>query len=63
MSSIFTLLTGDGTRITRPLSLLGNIIRHPIRFLKSVWPFGWARRTLIFLVMQSLDNATAESAC
>jgi cholesterol oxidase len=57
MSGIFTLLTGDGTRLTRPLSLLGNIVRHPVKFLKSVWPLGWARRTLIFLVMQSLDNA------
>jgi len=57
MSSQFTLLTGDGTRLTRPLALLGNVLRHPLRFLKTTWPFGWGRRTVIFLVMQSLDNA------
>ena len=59
MSLLYTLITGDGTRITRPLMWLGNIIRHPITFLKTLWPFGWSRRTVIFLVMQSLDNAIA----
>jgi cholesterol oxidase len=57
MSLMFTLLIGRGSRITRPLMLMGNILRHPIRFLKTLWPFGWSRRTLILLVMQSLDNA------
>jgi len=58
----FTLLTGNGTRITRPLMWLGNIPRHPIRFLKSLLPIGWSKRALIFLVMQSLDNAIAFKA-
>ena len=62
MSSLFTLLTGEGTRLRRPLMLLGNIVRHPIRFLKTLWPFGWSRRTVILLVMQSLDNAIALKA-
>jgi cholesterol oxidase len=62
MSSLFTLLTGEGTRLSRPLMLLGNIARHPIRFLKTLWPFGWSRRTVILLVMQSLDNAIALKA-
>lgn len=57
MSGLSTLLVGDGTRLTRPLMLAANIARHPIRFVKATWPFGWARRTLIILVMQSLDNA------
>jgi cholesterol oxidase len=57
MSFLFTLIVGDGTRFTRPLKLLGNIVRHPVRFLKCLWPGGWGRRTIVFLVMQSLDNA------
>jgi len=57
MSNLTTLLTGKGTRLTRPLRLLATIARHPIRFLKISWPFGWSRRTLIILVMQTLDNA------
>ena len=57
MNFLFTLLTRDGTRFTRIFSLLGNIIRHPVRFVKSLWPVGWSRRTIVLLVMQSLDNA------
>lgn len=57
MSSLLTLLVGDGTRVTRPLKLLGAILRHPLRFARTVWPFGWGRRTVVLLVMQSLDNA------
>ena len=62
MSSLLTLLTGEGTRLRRPLMLLGNIVRHPIQFLKTLWPFGWSRRTVILLVMQSVDNAIALKA-
>jgi cholesterol oxidase len=57
MSYLFTLLTGQGTRLTRPFLWLGQILRHPLRFLRLLWPFRWSRRTLILLVMQTLDNA------
>lgn len=59
MSTLYTLLVGDGTRVTRPLKLLGQIVRHPGRFAKVLWPKGWSRRTIIVLVMQTLDNAIA----
>jgi cholesterol oxidase len=57
MSYLFTLLTGKGTKLSRPLLWLGQILRHPIRFLRLLWPFRWSRRTVILLVMQTLDNA------
>lgn len=57
MSTLFTLMTGDGTRLTRPVLWLGQVLRHPLKFLRTLWPFGWSRRTVILLVMQSLDNA------
>jgi cholesterol oxidase len=38
---------------------LGNVLRHPVTFLKTLWPVGWSRRSVLFLVMQSLDNAIA----
>ena len=57
MSYLFTLLTGKGTQLTRPLLWLGQVLRHPLRFLRLLWPFGWSRRTIILLVMQTLDNA------
>jgi cholesterol oxidase len=59
MSTLYTLLVGDGTRATRPLKLLAQIVRHPVRFAKTLWPKGWSRRTIILLVMQTLDNAIA----
>jgi len=59
MSLLYTLMVGDGTRLTRPLKLLGAVLRHPGRFAKLLWPRGWSRRTIILLVMQTLDNAIA----
>jgi len=59
MSALYTLLVGDGTRVTRPLKLLATLLRHPGRALKVLWPRGWSRRTIIVLVMQTLDNAIA----
>jgi len=57
MSSLYTVLVGDGTRVTRPLKLLAAAARHPLTFLKLLDPRGWSRRTIIVLVMQTLDNA------
>jgi cholesterol oxidase len=31
--------------------------RHPLQALRLLWPFGWSQRTVILLVMQSLDTA------
>jgi cholesterol oxidase len=59
MSFLYTMLTGKGTRLTRPLKWLGSIVKHPATFLKTLWPFGWSERSLSFLVMQTLDNAIA----
>ncbi len=56
MSLLATLLTGGGSPWPRPIRLLGNIIRHPIKFLQSLSPFGWAERTTILLVMQTISN-------
>ncbi len=59
MRMLYTLLTGDGTRLTRPLKLLGQLVRHPGRLAKVLFPKHWSRRTIILLVMQTLDNAIA----
>ena len=57
MGYLFTLLTGQGTRLTRPFLWLGQVLRHPLRFLRLLMPFRWSQRTVILLVMQTLDNA------
>ncbi len=59
MRLLYTLLTGDGTRVTRPLKLLGQLLRHPGRLAKVLFARHWSRRTIILLVMQTLDNAIA----
>ena len=59
MSLLHTLLVGDGTRVTRPLKLALAAIRHPLTFARLLDPRGWSRRTIILLVMQTLDNAIA----
>jgi cholesterol oxidase len=56
---LYTLLVGDGTRLTRPLKLLWQIFLHPKRFAQVLFPKHWSRRTIIILVMQTLDNAIA----
>jgi cholesterol oxidase len=57
MSSLFTALTGGGTRLTRPLRWVAALLRHPLHTFRLLWPFKWSRRTVILLVMQSLDTA------
>jgi cholesterol oxidase len=59
ISALYTVMVGDGTRVTRPLKLARAALRHPITFAKLFDPRGWSRRTIIVLVMQTLDNAIA----
>ncbi len=57
MSGLYTLMTGDGSRVTRPFLWVGQVLRHPIKFGRTLWPRKWSRRTVILLVMQTLDTA------
>ena len=56
MALLATILVGGGKFWPRPLRFLGNILRRPIKFLKSLNPFGWAKKTTILLVMQTISN-------
>jgi cholesterol oxidase len=56
MASLATIMVENGNKLTRPLKLLKNIARDPVTFLKTCVPFNWAKRSIIFLVMQTLDN-------
>ncbi|MBI5309484.1 MAG: GMC family oxidoreductase [Actinobacteria bacterium] len=57
MGASFTLLTGEGTALTRPLKFLAGVVRDPIGFAKTLTGHHWSRRTVILLVMQTLDNS------
>ena len=59
VGAMYTLLVGKGTRLTRPLKWIGAIMRHPLQWLRTLWPVGWSRRMVTLLVMQALDNAIA----
>jgi cholesterol oxidase len=56
MSLLCTVLVSGGPPWPRPVRLVGEIARHPLKFLRMCNPFGWARRTGILLVMQFLPN-------
>ncbi|MGE4425757.1 MAG: GMC oxidoreductase [Solirubrobacteraceae bacterium] len=55
--NLFTVLTGGGTRLTRPLKWLGQMVRHPGWVLELLVKPRWGERSIVVLVMQSLDNS------
>jgi cholesterol oxidase len=57
MRLLFTLLVGEGSRLGRPLKLVRNIFTRPASVVAALAPGSWSRRTLILLVMQTLDNS------
>lgn len=57
MKAFATLATGPGHPLLRSAKLFGNIIFHPLLFCKQVFGKNWAHRSIIFLVMQHIDNS------
>ena len=54
----FGLAVGDaGSAVGRSWKLLIKSISHPLLFLKTVFNFKWSTNMVIFLVMQTTDNA------
>ncbi len=56
-SLLFTLATEAGRRGTQPWHFLANIARHPGAAWRATQVRNWSRRTIILLVMQTLDNS------
>ncbi len=57
LSLLATLLTDGGGKIPRAIRWFWTCLTHPLQFLRSLWPFGWAQSGIILLVMQTLDNS------
>jgi cholesterol oxidase len=57
MGLLAQVLTDGGSKWGRVMKFFGQCLKHPTHFLKSLWIFGWARRTIILLVMQVYDNS------
>ncbi|HET7690797.1 MAG TPA: GMC family oxidoreductase [Nocardioidaceae bacterium] len=53
----FGLLTPRGGRRTRPFFFAANVLRHPGKMWRLLRIRGWSQRTVLLLVMQSLDTA------
>ncbi len=57
MGRLGTLMVdGQGGKLSRLARFVGQVLRHPIDFLRTQVPWGWAKHTTILLVMQSVDN-------
>jgi cholesterol oxidase len=56
-SLLFTLMTEAGKRGTQPLHLLRNLVTHPVRAARAARIKHFSSRTMIILVMQTLDNS------
>ena len=56
-SLLFTLMTEAGRRGTQPLHFVANVARHPGAAWRATRVRNWSRRTVILLVMQTLDNS------
>lgn len=54
--NLLTLMTDGGGKIPRGIRYLGNILKHPLQFIKLLWPLGKAESTTVVLVMQPDDN-------
>jgi cholesterol oxidase len=57
MGRTFTLLTGEGNNATRPIKFFAMALRHPLSAVRLLGAYHWSRRTVILLVMQTLDNS------
>ncbi len=52
-----SVMTDGGGKFPRPLKYFWTLIRHPLYFIKAHNPFGFAQKSIILLVMQSVDNS------
>ncbi|TGL78632.1 GMC family oxidoreductase [Leptospira yasudae] len=54
--TIASVLIDGGGKFPRPLKYFLTLFTNPLYFFQASWPFGFAKRSLILLVMQTLDN-------
>jgi cholesterol oxidase len=57
LGRLATMAAGPGNGFVRSAKVIGNIIRKPLAFIKMTLNPYWGKNTLIFLVMQSIDNS------
>jgi cholesterol oxidase len=62
MGLLATILVDGGGWLPRPVRFVATAARHPVDFARSLSVRRWSERTVIGLVMQSLDNSLTVSA-
>lgn len=54
--NLLTILTDGGGSLPRVVRFIGNIVKHPFRFIRLLWPLGKAVSMSVLLVMQTDKN-------
>ena len=57
LNVLSTLLVDGGGKTPRWLRLFFTILRRPIDYFKALWPFGFAKRSVVLVVMQDYDSS------
>jgi cholesterol oxidase len=57
MLRLGVMAAGEGRPLMRIAKMIGNVFRHPVDFIRSIFQIDAARNSVIFLIMQSLPNA------
>jgi cholesterol oxidase len=57
LSLICTILPVDRHHFPRVISWFIDLIKHPFKNIRALYPLGWAKNTIILLVMQTLDGS------
>jgi len=57
MGLLATILVDGGGRVPRQVRFVGQVLRHPRVFLRSMSVRRWSERGIVLLVMQTLDNS------
>lgn len=52
-----TLAVGNGTPAVRTAKMVGQIIKHPLTYFKLLFTKAPAKNSVIFLIMQTLENS------
>ena len=52
-----TLMVDGGGRLPRWLRWMGVALKSPLDLLRTLWPFGFAKQSVLLVVMQTLEGA------
>ena len=57
MQKLGVMAAGDGSAPLRTAKMIGNMITHPINFLRTIFNGNIAKSSVILLIMQELENS------